>query len=274
VAQPRRGLADIAAEVGLGAFQSADFNYLGERVARDPERLVLVGGQALQVWGAVLGVPCPVDQSVAPLTEDADWLASQSDARWLSSLLRENRVVDLHLAKPHEAGPNTALAYMRGSDGRILLIDFLRAIIGVPNEEVVRLAVPVTLDTNRFQVLHPLLCLQSRFANLERLPAKRAGNGPVQALWAIRIACAFLHKMLREGADQRQVIRACHRIAEVAEYKHGRFCYLTFRLDPLQAVTPEIIDSIGGRFVSDDWPRTCNRIAAKRAQWLDLAGMP
>ncbi len=103
-------LSRLAAKQGLAAFSPDDFYDVGAKVSQDPERLILVGGQALEVWGVVLGVPAPAGDA-SPLTEDADWLGSQDDARWLANLLGVGRT-ELQVPDFNDATPNTALMYL------------------------------------------------------------------------------------------------------------------------------------------------------------------
>lgn len=254
---------------GIDAFTREDFSFVTSRVDKDPDRLVLVGGQSLETWGVFFDVPPPVGDG-EPLTEDADWLGGKSDATWLCNLLgRLGQDVELQIAGANDNGPSSAMAYLRRPDGRVLMMDFLHAIVGLENEEIRRLAIPITVDGARLHVLHPLLCLESRLANLRCLPNKRQGNGPMQAEWAINIAAAYLRHIIGT-VSVRQLIRACHKVAESAEYKNGRYCFVNFGLDPMRAVTPELVSTIGGKFESQDWPNTCKRIEEKRTHWLEV----
>lgn len=259
-------LSQHAYQHGIDSFNADDFEFIGAKISEDPTRLILVGGQALEVWGLYLGVLAPTGDT-HPLTQDADWLGSQEDAVWLCDLLGMD-AIELKLADATEPGCSTGIAFMERPDGRIVLMDFLRAIVGPSVQEVERLAVPLMIGGKiQLNVLHPLLCLESRFANLAVLPSKRNGNGPMQAQWAIDIVAAYLLRLADAGASLRQLIKACHKVADCAEYKHGKFCLLTFGLDPLAAVSPELVERIGGRFAADDWPRTIARIEKRRAGW-------
>jgi len=255
-------------EHGVAAFKFEDFIFVGEKVATDPSRLILVGGQALEVWSVVLNVPPPTTAST-PLTEDTDWLGGKRDAQWLCKLLGDRKDVELKLAEMEEPA-STAMALIRRPDGRVLVMDFLHSIVGPSTNDVKRLAVLLQVRDFSFYILHPVLCLLSRLGNLAVLPAKRNGNGIAQAEWAIDIATAFLWKSMREGATERQMIKACHSIADYAEYHYGRRCYEDFRVDPLRAVTPAIVSAIGGKFEAIDWPGTVRRIEAKQRSWLDI----
>nr|WP_316643865.1 hypothetical protein [uncultured Roseateles sp.] len=250
---------------GIAAFNADDFDFVGSKLSLDPSRLILVGGQAIEVWGMYFDVLAPTGDK-HPLTEDADWLGSQSDAKWLCGQLGYD-TTELQLPSGDDHGPSTGLAFLERPDGRVLMMDFLRCIVGPSNEEVRRLAVPITVRGSVISVLHPLLCLKSRLANIALLPAKRRGNGPLQAEWSINIVAAYLARMQVNNAGK-QLTRACHFVAESAEYKYARYCFLEFGIDPLKAVTDDLVTAIGGQFSTSDWPRTVARIEAKRAKWI------
>jgi len=80
-------LSQIVKDAGIHAFTRDDFYLVCNGVAQDPARLVLVGGQAIEVWGVLLDVPALTgDQN--SLTEDTDWLGSATDAQWLANFLQ------------------------------------------------------------------------------------------------------------------------------------------------------------------------------------------
>ena len=78
-------------------------------------------------------------------------------------------------------------------------MDFLRTISGPSNEQVRKLAVPVQVGGISLNVLHTLLCLESRLANVAVIPGKRVGNGIMQSVWAVNIAKAYLLQILKSG---------------------------------------------------------------------------
>jgi hypothetical protein len=256
-------ISQLVRERGIDSFNLEDFKFVGSKLAIDPNRLILVGGQAIETWGHYFDVLPPTGNN-EPLTEDIDWYGSKKDAMWLCSLLGGKANTELIVAKDFDPSPNTALAYLQRPDGRILMMDFLRALIGLKDEDITKFAVPIAVSGIRLNVLHPLLCLESRLANLEKLSSKRTTNGVMQAKWTIDIAEAYLLKMRSIGASDRDMIKACTQIAESAEFRSGPYCYRSFQLDPLLAVSQNVLDAVGGRFVTDDWPRRLDRIKAKR----------
>lgn len=117
--------------------------------------------------------------------------------------------------------------------------------------------------------MHPLLCLESRFANLEVIPAKRKGNGPLQALWMIDITRALLREWVDRKQDPKQVAKAIRQIAELAEFKSsGRFCLLNFHLNALDAIPDEAVVYAGAGFHNIEWPTRLRRIQEKQKNWM------
>lgn len=259
-------LSQYVKENGIDPFNFEDFLFVGSKLSADPARLVLVGGQAIETWGHYYRVAPPTGD-YAPLTEDTDFYGSHKDAKWLCALLGK-QTTEVILNSAFDPSPNTAVAFVQRPDGRVLLIDFLRAVVGLKHDEIVQLAVRISVEGVRINVLHPLYCLESRLANLDKLPSKRSSNGVMQAQWAVRIAEAYLLKMRATGHSDRDMIKACHLIAESAEYRSGPYCYHNHGIDPLSAVSPEVLAAVGGRFVADDWPRRLERIQSKREKKL------
>lgn len=258
-------LRDLVSQHGISSFTADDFRFVTSKISADPGRLILVGGQAIAVWGILFDVPSPLGEHQT-LTEDADWLGSKLDAKWLCDRLGAPADVDLQFARDFDSTPSSALAFLRRGK-RLLMMDFLRAIVGPETREIQKLAVEVQLHEASFLVMHPLLCLESRFANLKELPAKRGGNGPLQATWMINITRAFLLAQVRDGMDRRQVAKAIRRVAELAEYQLGKYCLLNFQLNAMEAIPPEAIAYVGEGFESIEWPHLAQRIARKQAGW-------
>lgn len=253
---------------GVDPFNRGDFLFVGQHVGHSPNPLILVGGQALETWGLYFDVMAPTGDR-HPLTEDADWLGSKQDALWLCERLGKEHT-ELVIAQDFDPTPNAAVAFLERPGRRVVMMDFLRTIVGPSNDEIKRLAVSVKVnDQVTLQVLHPLLCLESRMANLEVIASKRAGNGPMQAQWAVWIVAAFLRTNLGRLPPV-ELAKSCRAIAELAEFKNGRFCWCHFQIDPLAAVSDDVVQAVGGRFASDEWPRTVTRIRKKQARWSEL----
>ncbi len=264
---------------GLAAFTPEDFFSVSKQVSLDPSRLVLVGGQALEVWSVLLNVPPPTGNG-SPLTEDTDWLGSAADAKWLAGLLDDTMVVDLKLATLDDSTANTAVMLLhRDGTNRVLLMDFLHSVTGLTDKEIQALAVPIDLPhkddggTITLRVLHPLHCMASRLANLKTHASKRNGNGVQQAEWAIHILAAWLNTVAL-GGNEAQVRKACTSVADLAYKDYSQYCYHTYGLDPLKAITPELVAAGGVGFNTLGWPTLASRtelLRKKKANWLQAS---
>ncbi|MBC7601425.1 MAG: hypothetical protein H7255_02040 [Ramlibacter sp.] len=257
-------ISEYVAANGIDSFSLEDFFYVGSKVSSDPSRLVLVGGQAIEAWGHYFKVVAPTGNA-QPLTEDTDWYGDRKAAIWLCNLLG-SETTQLTLADGFDPSPNTAVALHQRPDGRVVMMDFLRSLVGIHPNDITTRAVPVQVGPVKLHILHPLLCLESRLANLEKLPGKRNLNGKMQAEWAVKIVEAFLRELVGGGAPNKQLMKAISEVAESAEFRSGPYCFDEFQIDPLKAVSPDVIEAVGGLFVSEDWPRRVARIQAKRAQ--------
>ena len=260
-------LRDLVAKRGIDKFTAEDFKLVTDKVAIDPDRLILVGGQAIEVWGVFFDVPSPHGKGNA-LTEDTDWLGGKLDAKWLCDQLGGQATIDLQFAGDFDTTPSSAIAFIQRED-RILLMDFLRAIVGPTNDVVKKLAVRVACDGGEINVLHPLHCLHSRLANLKEIPKKRTGNGIAQAHWMIDITKAFLLQMV-PIQEKRQLAKACRNVATLAEFGPGRYCYEEFGIDPMQAIDDSVVSHIGGKFSECEWPRVVSRIRDKQDKWAEF----
>lgn len=272
-----KGLGQRAMAGQLAPFSPDDFYYVVDKTSRSPERLVLVGGQALEVWGVVLDVAPPNavasgEQQFHALTVDADWLGQKADAQWLADLLGRDQT-ELCIPAVSDPTPSTAALYLE-RNGRVMLMDFLAGITGLEKTELLRYAAEVDVEmpdgrSVPLRVLDPLHCLLSRMANLKAYASKRQGNGILQAQWALAILEAYLLYMVKSGAPEKTMRAQCHRVAELAEYGHGaaEFCLTRYHIDPLQAVGAEVVAAGGASFAEKDWPHTVERIRRKQAHW-------
>jgi len=152
---------------------------------------------------------------------------------------------------------------MEAADGRKLLIDFLSVLIGLRQDEVRRMAVPIEVGGEPpLWVMHPILCLQSRLENLYRLPAKRDGNGIAQARVAVDVARELLMGLHADG-DHRNAGRAAKRICRIAASPAGVFTFFEYQIDPMAAVDPTRFPD--PRFREHEWRKLRERPDSKRA---------
>jgi hypothetical protein len=169
------------------------------------------------------------------LTADADFIASRADAELIAKHLKGTA----HFPKFDDHTPNIATIDFQGEKGKLLHIDFLWAVLGLDSEDVKRLAVPIAVDDlQAVTVLHPLLVLESRCVNLERLSEKRHANGITQAKVACLVVQKYLEQCLNDPARHREALKATRRIAALAQSAAGVFVYQRWKIDVMSAVDP------------------------------------
>jgi hypothetical protein len=188
----------------------------------------------------------------------------------LANFLQSENAIELTKATLNDNTANTAVMLLQRPDGRILLMDFLHSITGLGNSEINKMAVLLEIPNHgkllSLRVLHPLHCLQSRMANVQIYSKKRAGNGPLQAQWAVDIVRAYLRlTALHNSSDE--VSSACRQLAGISVGVPAQYCYTHYGLEPLQAVTPDVLAAAGDKFVQLEWPHMLKRLAAKQARW-------
>ena len=248
----------------FGWFCAADFNIVLGAIARhkNPERIVLVGGQSLIGWALHYGIDIPTTEYPA-LTQDADFLGTRKDAEFLAKEIG----AQIRVATLDDHTPNTAvLAWPSPVTGKILTLDFLLGLIGVATEDIKKMAVTLQFEGQEpVHILHPLLCLVSRFENLLRLKIKRTGNGIAQARVAVEVVKMYVMDRLSSGTpeDEKEAIRAANQIARTARSTAGVFVYFQYGIDVMTAVDPSLFKNFP-LFEKKDWPNSIRWTARER----------
>ena len=220
-----------------GWFKPADLQLLLEAVQRlpNPESIILVGGQALDAWILSFRIPIPPHEGDY-LTADADFLGGKVEAQIIADYLQgTSRVPNMD-----DHTVNTALIEFTGSDGKTLQIDMLAGVLGLSNEDARKLAVPMEIipGSPSVLILHPLLVLRSRCANLEILSVKRTNNGITQARVACAVAKKYVEACLSEPTRRREALDAAKMIADLAKSGAGLFVWTNWKIDVMTVIEP------------------------------------
>jgi len=116
-------------------------------------------------------------------------------------------------------------------------------------------------DLDPISVLHPLLVLESRCINLERLSEKRHANGITQARVARLVVGKYLDDCLSNPARRRESLKAARRLARLAQSTAGVFVCLEGGVDVLSILDPS---KMPGQF-ERSWSFEVARTERKRA---------
>lgn len=196
-----------------------------------PEPLLLVGGQAVNLWALYYS---DRTRDLAPfVSRDADVLGDRATLTLLGKLAGAKP--QFFPLKP----PSNEVGVVIASDqaGLPLLIEVLRYVKGATNEELRQPAYEFALGENhiRVQAPGPIALLQAKIANLAELNQNGRQDGRHIAILA-RILPAYLEdlRLLVEkgGLDERKLIEFLERLLAVVTSRHGRKACADLRLDP------------------------------------------
>lgn len=226
----------LASADDYGWFTPADLKRVLEAIHQVPQwgDVILVGGQSLSAWIKFFDIPIPPFDGPY-LTADADFLGTRIEAQIIADYLKGRS----RPATMDDQTINAALIEFTGEEGKKLIIDMLSGVLGMSDSDARKLAVPIQLDDWKpVRVLHPLLVLESRCANLQLLANKRNSNGITQAKVACLVAKKYLDSCVADPARRRESLDAAKRIARLAKSSAGVYVWTHWKIDVLTAVDP------------------------------------
>ncbi|HSV29112.1 MAG TPA: hypothetical protein VLL76_06120 [Candidatus Omnitrophota bacterium] len=157
-------------------------------VAAQGIEATVVGGQAINFWGEYFRDRAKEDLAqFAPFTsKDIDYFGLAAAAQQLADKLGGKAV----FPEPEDHTPNSAIVQAE-INGRQAKIDFLGGVLGVRPSEMGDGALLIVIDHESaglnikvsIRVLHPLLCLKSRAANMITL---RRADDVTKRQYAVR----------------------------------------------------------------------------------------
>lgn len=215
--------------------------------------LVLIGGQALNYW-ADHYLP---DTNVAPPTsKDLDM---QGDKRAVEAAASTLGVAPRWSTREMDT-VNSGLIEVTTAEGELLEINVLHSVFGLKSEDVARTAIPVAIGGAWIRVLHPVLVMESRFANISGLHRTNE-----HALSQARTSVECVRAMLRERApdNPREALDLITRIFRYSRSNmHARCVYRDHDIDAFAAVEP--LEALPESFRTEDYPRKLAELNHKR----------
>jgi hypothetical protein len=229
------------------------------RLGNTAERVLLVGGQAVNFWANYFELIAPELQRDRPFTsKDIDIVASRRDVSDLAERLH---------GKARIAGfdDNTAslatVAYVDDHGVRRIL-DVMNTIFGVDGRDLERTSLQIdyrtaSATTLRFRVMHPVLVMESRANNVVRLPSQYNTNrGLRQADASVICVREYLSELIHRDVESL--------VKEARNWNERIFCFRTknevgrkladvYKIDVFDAI---VVDSrLGEKFVTVRYPQ-------------------
>lgn len=240
------------------AFDDA-FELLGPALPGDA--VVLVGGQAVNYWLSYYRArESSLEQLALVTSDDVDFCGTQDDAIRMARAIAGSSVRTVDVDARAAA---TAIVTFEDKQGIERQIDFLRTVHGLEVKTIRETAIEVELKDRAdkptgilLHVMHPVLCLVSRFHNTHGFEKYQSQRGLRQARAAIGCAKGFL-KDLCEASKLRDVHRSIKVIGKLACCAEGREVYARFQLDAFEAIPDD--SRLGEAFFAEQLPRLRSR---------------
>jgi hypothetical protein len=152
-------------------FSAEEVIQIASKLAVD-DATFMIGGQATNLWVWFYAPREPKLQTSSPLTSrDIDYFGTPAVAKVFADAIGGKLVLPTmdHMNTPSSARVHASI------NGKDLVIDFLNGVLGVKNNELRRggaSTIEVEADADgkavrvEIKVLHPVLCLKSRVANM------------------------------------------------------------------------------------------------------------
>jgi hypothetical protein len=238
------------------------------RLGDAAERLLVVGGQALNFWATSYQDRAKGLTAEAPFTsKDVDVCAPRSEVEELARRLGgEARVAGFD-----DATPNAGTVVYRDEQGTERTLDVMATLVGLKPADVQKTSVRIEYETTqgvhvRFRVMHPVVMMESRVHNVVELAKYRTGHGLSQARASVLCAREYLREMLGQDdpGNRARVRRWDERIFRFrTKTQAGKRIALDYGIDVFDAV---VVDPrMGDKFLTVRHPQMAAHVESIRA---------
>lgn len=234
--------------------------------------LILVGGQAINIWASVYESKIPELQQFLPFSsEDLDFVGSKIDAIRVQEILGG----DLTLNKDFTPSPNTGVLITQTQEQN-LRIDFLASVFGLGDSEVTASAVRFKgkdkLAGINLKVLNPILCLEGKLKAYTGLP--QAGRQDKKHL---QISLLVVEQYIKDICQQNQPrdgLKLIEKIFKIAKSDAGLQVWIRNRLDILDSIPKKTINNLlapsWSKFREIRLPQAVKEVAARRIKYEQI----
>lgn len=214
---------------------------------------VVVGGQAINLWSQTYEKDEEPWKSLRPFTSrDLDVLGGTNDLHVCARRLKA-RVL---YPEPGQCTINAGRLVAR-LEGQEVEADFLAELKGLNNQEVRQTAKCVCWRGLSLRVLHPILCVESKTANLMRLPQDVEGRQDKKHLvLALANAREFLAEQTGNTGTHRNLVRWAQRLRGLANDQVGLEATLVHGIDYRVAIPAARWREAAGclaEFIAQEW---------------------
>jgi hypothetical protein len=234
--------------------------------------VVVVGGQAVNLWAVKYSERCPQLLDLLPFaSEDLDFYGGKIEAITCRDALEG----EVKLNQDFDPSPNSGVVIAKISGGT-LRIDFLASVYGLNDLEITDSAISFAGEDRlagvNIKVLNPLLCLEGKLKCLRGLP-----QGGRQDLKHVKIATLCVREFLTDiciNQKPRTGLKLVERVLENALREDGLSAWYRHQVEvesaiPLESIA-ELTDEKWVRFSETRLPQIEAQIQLKRQKYLGL----
>jgi len=215
--------------------------------------ITIIGGQALSIWGdQYLLDELAGEEYIHLASDDLDLLGK----RHAIELCAEAWGGQIEFPAPDDHTPNSGVVMIKSTTGETLAIDFLYAVHGLTDHEVIKYADALSVGDLLIPILSPPLCLKSRINNLVGL--RYSSEKQAREIIRIKLAASATRMYILDYLNQKN-IRGALKIAnyiirKVFMTKEARIAYRRYGAEFLHAL-PERHGNWPANTVEREFPK-------------------
>jgi hypothetical protein len=244
---------------------------LFQAIDREELDLILVGGQAINIWANYYASRVPGLTEYLPFSsEDLDFYGGKVEAIACQKILGGT----INLNRDFDPSPNTGVLILPTED-RPLRVDFLGSVFGIGDIELSQSAIVFEgqqqLAGVRVKILNPMLCLEGKLKAAIGLPQEGR-----QDLKHLQMSLLFVKEYIKDTiiADVRQGLKLIERIAFNIWSDAGLSVWYRYGVEINSAIPTEaeisIVDSKWNTFQTIRLPQIQRETIKKREKYLEI----
>lgn len=229
----------------------------------EDEKVILVGGQAIELWRRYYNI----ETDIHVITTDIDFYGDSQSAEDAFKKLSGYQDIEIYVPGLDDETPNSGKLTFK-INNEVIEIDYLYRVTGLSDDDIEQYSTAVSINDIKIRVLHPILIMESKIANLAAHPGKRNKEGIEQARLSVLIARNYLIDTIKnKGAAS--TYKLCERIGRFSLREPASFSFYQYKIDATHSIPIENYAS-EDLFFSKRYPQIMDLVNDKRQKFAVL----
>jgi hypothetical protein len=252
-------------------FTPESLTLLFKAIEQEDLDLILVGGQAINIWASYYASRVPELLNYLPFASaDLDFYGGKVEAIACQKILGGT----INLNRDFDPSPNTGVLIVP-TEIRPLRVDFLGSVFGIGDVELAQSAIVLEGQQNlagvRVKILNPMLCLEGKLKSVFGLPQEGR-----QDLKHLQMSLLFVKEYIKETIERdiRQGLKLIERIAFNIWSDAGLKIWYLHGIEINSAIPTDIdinpIDTKWSTFQNIRLPQIEKETVKKREKYLEI----